>query len=150
MVRFSASLNSRGRWDLATGQHRLRLTAGSKSGEDQYYLDVREGNKKAPEGRCWDVQVRPATEDPPVVPATAERVELPASDGDRVIAYLAGHPDGQARTAIATGAGVSRRKIEGVMSDLVDRQLIEACEVIDSHRPTRKHPGFRLAQSAEK
>ena len=110
------TLDRIGRFDPATGLHKLRFTAAGSAGHSgEWIVNWREGNLADAEGRCWDISVKPV-------------VETKTGDGNaKVIADAAAIVEAMKAIGTIETARAIRTvaKINGVRADAAFAHLLE-------------------------
>jgi len=136
-------LNRRERFDPdSNGQHKLWLAAGGSAGHSGLWgLDVEEGRRDAPEGRYWDVSLRPASDvraeakDDRQSERQREKAAKFEKDLDAVAQALDAHPEGATRTRLRQYCGMSGEKFGRLIAELEKRKIAERCTVqVSNHK----------------
>ncbi len=148
-------LNRREKFDPdSNGEHRLWLSSGGSAGHSGLWgLDIEEGRRDSPDGRYWDVVVRPAAEvraeskDDRQAEKRREAAAKLEKDLDQVAKALDAYPSGATRTRLREHCGMSSTKFGPLIAELEKRGIAERCEVrISNHKkPTE---GYRRAPDA--
>ncbi len=108
-------LNRREKFDPdSNGEHKLWFAVGGSAGHSGLWgLDIEEGRRDAPEGRYWDVSVRPASDvraeakDDRQAERRREKAAKFEKDLDAVAEALDAYPDGATRTRLREHCGMS-------------------------------------------
>ena len=149
-------LNRRIRYDPDHGgHHELWISVGGSAGHSGLWgVNIDEGTRQDPGGRCWEVDVITASE------AYAGRAEAEQDAAERrksrqndaklqrqretVLNALRQFPDGETPRVIRELAGIGARSIQSVLDVLTEEGEIVPCTV---QKNTRQEPAYRLATS---
>lgn len=145
-------INRREKYDPdSNGEHKLWFAVGGSAGHSGLWgVDIEEGRRDAPEGRYWDVTVRPASDVRAEVKddrQAEKRREASAKfekELDTVAQALDEHPDGATRTRLREHCGMSGTKFGKAIAELVRRGIAETCDVqVSNHK--KPSEGYRRA-----
>jgi len=147
-------LGRRTRYDPADGgHHELWLSVGGSAGHSGLWaLNIDEGTRQDPGGRQWEVEVLAAHE------AYTERAEAEADEAERrkkrcqqrraqqereaLLEALGRFPQGETARTIRETAGVSSRRFNAIIEELVAARIVEACVIAKQNG--QKYAGYRL------
>lgn len=146
-------LNRRIRYDPDRGgHHELWMSVGGSAGHSGLWgVNIDEGTRQDPDGRCWEVDVISSAEAYAERDAVASEVaeerkeQQKQSKRDKqrraVLAALEKFPNGETSRVIREQAGVSGAVIGEQLDELVGERVVEECMVPKNNRAER---GYRL------
>jgi replicative DNA helicase len=147
-------LNRRRRYDPEQGgHHELWMSVGGSAGHSGLWgVNIDEGTRQDQGGRRWDVEVIVAADayearDEEEEESLAERKERHnerRADRERntILVAFTHFPEGETARRIREEAGVSSRRFNPILEQLIAEGLVEACEVAKANG--QKYGGFRL------
>jgi replicative DNA helicase len=147
-------LNRRVRYDPDLGgHHELWMSAGGSAGHSGLWgIDVDEGTRQDSDGRRWDVQIMTAAEayaardeaSETVTRQRRERRDAARVDQDQqtIVDVLPRFPDGETARAIREATGLSTRRFNPAINELVSNRVVSECEITKSNG--QKYSGYRL------
>ena len=147
-------LNRRVRYDPDLGgHHELWMSAGGSAGHSGLWgIDVDEGTRQDSDGRRWDVQIMTAAEayvardeaSETVTRQRRERRDAARVDQDQqtIVDVLPRFSDGETARAIREATGLSTRRFNPAIKELVSNRVVSECEITKSNG--QKYSGYRL------
>lgn len=129
------------------GSHRLWFEVGGSAGHSgRWGLNIEEGLRSDQGGRRWDVEVVSSreceVESARQAAEERENRKLDRSEAERaarlnkVRVELLGFPDGATKSKIREAAKVQSNQIDDLLSELIERDEAESCDVLVSNRKT--------------
>lgn len=143
-------IGRREKYEPGTGDHKLWLSIGGSAGHSALWaLDISEGLRSDPGGRCWEVSLQQPSEarDDVEKRKAEEKAQRAAeqleADRKAVCRAMARHSGGMTPSAIRDAASISGRRFPSVLAAMLERDEIERCDVRTGNQKTPKE-GYKL------
>lgn len=147
-------LGRRCEYEDGSGLHNLWMKVGGSAGHNSLWaLDVNEGHRTDPCGRCWEVEVQPGGE--VIQAAKAERKqakadkqkEMDREGQDAIVKVLSTLPKGEGafKFKLRAMTGISNERLARMLEQLAEQKIVEPCQALRSPTHKTTQPGaYRL------